>query len=313
MTTSGVSTAMVFPGMGPVPFRDVGRFMVADRRARELVAVADDVLGYSLVDALRTAEGDYSEAAQVAFLVNCLACARWAEDVLGVEATVCAGPSFGEKAAVAYAGALPLADAVRMTLGLARCMDDYFAREFTDIVTHSFVRTPAAELATIRAELDAEGEWNELSCRIDDDFFMLSLPESRVEWLSKRLRSVGGLSLYTMRPPMHAAPFAPLRAEAAGKVLDALPFTDPRIPVVADQDGALLRTADEIRTMLLDGFTRALDWPATVAGLRAAGARRICVAGPDSLFGRVGVTTTAFEVVPALPRSALMPRVALAA
>lgn len=194
-------TALVFPGMGPVPFAEVGRFMVANPIARDLVAVADDALGYSLVDAFRTSPGDYSEAAQVAFFVNCLACAYWAEEHLGVEPGIVAGPSFGEKAALAYTGALELPDAVRLTAEIARCLEEYFATEHRDIVTLSFVRAPRDGLDAILAELDEAGEWHEISCRIDDGFFMLSLSEHRVGWMEERLRAIGSLPLYTMRPP----------------------------------------------------------------------------------------------------------------
>ncbi|MFE9425676.1 ACP S-malonyltransferase [Kitasatospora sp. NPDC006697] len=301
-------TAMVFPGMGPAAFREAGRFMVANRQARALVAVADEVLGYSLVDAFREAEGDYSEAAQVAFLVNCLASAEWAREELGVAAEAVLGPSFGEKAAVAYAQALPVPEAVRMTAELARCMDDYFSREHTDIVVQSFVRTPEPELRTILAELDEQGEWHDISCYIDEGFYMLSLRESRVEWLQQRLRAVGGMPLYTMRPPLHSGAFTGLREKAEREVLATLEFTDPKLPVVADQDGALLTTAEQVRTMLLDSIVRPLRWPAAVAGLRRLEIERVCVAGPDSLFGRVPCTTANFEVLPANPRLAMTPR-----
>lgn len=35
---------------------------------------------------------------------------------------------------------------------------------------------------------------------------------------------------------------------------------------------------------------------------------RVCVAGQDSLFGRVGTTTRALEVVAVTPRLAMAPR-----
>ncbi|MEU0523250.1 ACP S-malonyltransferase [Streptomyces niveus] len=302
------TTAMVFPGMGPSPFSDVGRFMVVNPEARELVAIADDVLGYSLVDTFREAEGDYSEAAQVAFLVNCLASARWAERELGIVPSVVTGPSFGEKAALAYCGALTVPDAIRMTAELARCMDDYFRHAHQDIVTLSFVRAPEEGLTAIFADLDAAGEWHDISCYIDDGFYMVSLSEHRVDWFRSRLRDVGALSLYTMRPPMHCAAFAPLRDRVEREVLAGLDFADPRLPVVADQDGALVETGAGLRAMLLDSFTRPLSWPDVIDGLRSFGTRRVCVAGPDNLFGRVGRTTEAFEVVPANPRAAMTPR-----
>ncbi|MBL1110304.1 ACP S-malonyltransferase [Streptomyces sp. 5-8] len=301
-------TALVFPGMGPVPFAEVGRFMVASPYARDLVAVADEVLGYSLVDAFRTSPGDYSQAAQVAFFVNCLACAHWARDHLGVEPGIVAGPSFGEKAAIAYTGALELPDAIRLTAEIARCLEEYFAEEHRDIVTLSFVRAPRDGLDAILAELDEAGEWHEISCHIDDGFHMVSLSEHRVAWMEQRLRAIGSLPLYTMRPPMHASAFRPLRDKAAREVVSRYSFADPALPVVADQDGRLLHTGEELRTMLLDGFDHPMDWPRVTTALKDAGVRRLCVAGPDGLFGRVPCSVRNFDVVAAQPRLAMTPR-----
>ena len=73
-------SAVVFPGMGASSFADVGRFMVANPFARRRAAIAGEVLGYSLIDRYRDSEHDYTEAAQVAFLANCLALAEWAVD-----------------------------------------------------------------------------------------------------------------------------------------------------------------------------------------------------------------------------------------
>ncbi|MEU3572904.1 ACP S-malonyltransferase [Kitasatospora sp. NPDC036755] len=299
-------TAFVFPGMAPSQFSDVAKFMMINPHARELLAVADEVLGYSLFARYRDGRSDYSEHAQIAFFLNSLASARWAEERYG-RPQVIAGPSFGSKAAAVYSNALDLADAIRLTAELARHEDEYFAAEHRDIVTHSFARTPADRLAEILAELDALGGWYEISCYIDDDFHMLSLEESRVEWLEGRLRAAGGLPLYSMRPPMHCAAFATLRDTVEREVFAGLTFADPELPVVADQDGALLTTGEGVRTMMLEGYVKPVRWPDTVAGLQAAGVGRVVVTGPDKLFGRVPVTTSSFETLAANPRTAMMP------
>ncbi|WP_447002574.1 ACP S-malonyltransferase [Saccharothrix isguenensis] len=300
--------AFVFPGMGPTRFADVGKFMVAHPVARELVAIADERLGYSLVDRYAEADGDYSRHAQIAFLVNCLALARWAEQHLDAHPDYCAGPSFGGKAAAAFSGALSVSDAVWVTAEMARCLDEYFAVEHRDAVTQSFVRTPPERIADITGELDAAGEWYELSCRVDEDFAMLTLSERRVEWLAGRLRATGGLPLYVMRPPMHCVAFTGLARKVEDEVLSRLTFADPKIPVVADQDGALLTTGAQVRAMLLDGCTTPVDWPSVVGTLKASGVGTVHVCGQDALFGRVGVTTSNFTVVPVDPRTAMMPR-----
>jgi [acyl-carrier-protein] S-malonyltransferase len=307
-TDSRTGTAMVFPGMGPSRFEDLAKFLLINPLARKLVASADDILGYSLLDRYRDTAGDYSEYAQIAFLVTCLAMARWSEETLGARPEVCAGPSFGGKAAAAYSGALTFPEAVLLTARLARCEEEYFAREHRDVVTQSFVRMPEDRLAGVLRELAEQGEWYDMSCYIDDDFFMVSLREGRLEWFQRRLRASGGFPLYTMRPPMHSAAFAPLRDRVERAVVADLRFADPSIPVIADQDGALLNSADGVRTMLLDGFVRPVRWPAVVATLQRLRIGTLYVAGPDSIFGRVGCTNRRFDVVAANPRLALQPQ-----
>ncbi|MDT0269261.1 ACP S-malonyltransferase [Streptomyces sp. DSM 44915] len=300
MTDNGEDplAAVVFPGMGPTRYQDVAEFMAHDPVARRLVAVADEALGYSLRERYQETEGDYSPVAQVAFMVNCVAFAEWAEERMDARPALCVGPSFGAKAAAAYSGALDLADAVRLTERLALLMEDYFRTAHQDLVTLSFVRLPAERLAELQGEIDALGEWHDLACTLDEDFFMLTVAERRVEWLSTRLRSLGAMPLYTMRPPMHSEVFAPLRARAAAEVVDGLTFHPPRLPLVSDHDGGLVDTADGVRTLLLDGFVRRLHWPTVVSALRAAEVRRLWVAGQDSLFGRVPATLRNFTVTP---------------
>ena len=308
VTEFTASEAVVFPGMGPSRFADVGKFMVINPYARRLVAQADERLGYSLVDAFRDTEGDYSRHAQVSFLVNCVALAQWAEGELGARPEVVVGPSFGGKALAAYAGALSFSDAVWMTHEFARCLDEFFATEFADVVTHSFVRTPQDVLAGLFAEMDELGYWHDVSCHIDHDFHMVSLSRDNLEWFQQKLRRNGGMSLYTMHPPMHVSSFGPLRKKIQAEVFDQLAFSDPTLPVVNDQDGSVVTTGEQVRDMLLDGIVNTVRWPDAVATLKGLGVTKVHVAGQDSLFGRVAVTNKNFTVVAVDPKLAVSPR-----
>ncbi|GAA4526117.1 ACP S-malonyltransferase [Amycolatopsis samaneae] len=301
-------TAVVFPGMGPTGFADVAKFMLVDPFARGLLAEADRVLGYSLVDRYAEEERDYSVSAQLAMLVNCLALAEWAGEHLGLAPDFCTGPSFGEKAAAVHSGALGFPEALWLTGELARREERYFARAHQDVVTQSLARTPRSVLEEILGELDDRGEWHEMSCYVDDSFHMVSLRKDALDWFRQRVRAGGGMALYTMWPPLHSSAFAELRDEVASEVLSEVSFRDPVVPVVADQDGTVLRTGDGVRRMLLDGYVRPVRWPDVVSALRGFGVGRVYVAGPDRLFGRVGVTTANFEVVAVDPRRALRPR-----
>lgn len=300
--------AMVFPGMGPQDFGSVGKFLLIDPEAARLVAEASDVLGYDLFLRYRDSDADYAEPAQVSFLVVCLALAGWAAENLGAEPAYCTGPSFGGKAAAVRSGALGFRDAVWLTAQLARVEREYFSQEQPGVLTQSFARTAPEKLAEIRAELDALGEWHEISCELDTDFTMLSLRAERLEWLQQRIRSAGGLPLYTVDPPAHCQAFGPLRDRVAAELFPELTFTDPVLPVVADQDGTVRTTAEGVRTMLLDGFVHTVRWPTVVRSLADRGVRELYVCGPDSLFGRVPIVRDTFRVTPVDTRTALNPR-----
>lgn len=306
-----MSTALVFPGMGPTRFGELGRFLLLNPIARELVAEADEALGHSVFDRFRASEEDYSPAAQVAFMVACTALARWVREEEGTEPVVCAGPSFGEKPLTGHAGALDFADAVRMTADLARCTAEYFATEHRDVVTQSFVRAPEEGLRELLAGMTERGEWHDLSCRLDRGFEMVSLHERHLPEFQRRLRSIGALPLYAMRPPMHSSAFTGLRDRAAAEVIDALPLRDPVLPVLADQDARPVGTAAEVRRMLLDHFVRPVDWPAVLTRFRELGVTRLLIAGPDTLFGRVECAKRDFEVVTVDPQRAMRPRAAV--
>ncbi|MGW1811136.1 ACP S-malonyltransferase [Streptomyces sp. NPDC002078] len=282
--------------MGPSKFAEVGKFLLLDPFARARLAEADQALGTSVFDNFREQTDDYSEFSQVAFLVNSMAMADRAEETLGVVPDICVGPSFGQKAAAAYVGSLPFAEVVRLTAELARLEEDFFGREYTDVVTHSFVRTPEERLAEILADFDERGVWYEFSGHLDRGFTMLSLRENELEELKERISKAGGYSMYSMRPPVHAPAFAALRRRAEEEVFSRYAFADPELPVVTDQDGTVINSADELRTMMLDTFDRPINWPAVVAALKDSGVSRVCVTGPDNLFHRLDCTKDNFEV-----------------
>ncbi|MFF8845296.1 ACP S-malonyltransferase [Streptomyces sp. NPDC015127] len=301
-------TALVFPGIKPSPFDDLGKFLLVNPIARKLTAIADDTLGYSLIDHYRQADSEYSEYERVSFLVVCLALAYWAEETMDLEADACAGASFGGTPAAVYAGSLDFAEAIWLTARWNDCVRAYFARENGDVVTQSFARTPESRLAEILQELDDAGEWYEIACHVDDDFWMLSVRERRLGWLQSSLRALGGMPMYTMRTPMHSRAFAPLRDMIEEELVDKLQFSDPVLPIVCDHDGTVLGTADEVRRLLLDGVVRTVRWPAAMTTLAGHNVDRVVVSGPDGLWGRVDCVRRTFDVVTLTPAMALRPR-----
>ncbi|MET8584730.1 ACP S-malonyltransferase [Streptomyces collinus] len=308
MSAGDPATAIAFPGIRQSPFADLGKFLLINPVARRLTEIADDTLGYSTLDRYRQADSAYSAGERVSFLVTCLALAHWAEDTLDLRPALCVGASFGDTAAAVYAGALDFAEAVWLTARWNDCVEAYFAENHADVVTQSFARTPEPRFAEILRELDEAGEWYEIACHVDDDFWMLSVREHRLDWLHTAVRARGGLPMYTMRPPMHASVFAPLRDTIERDLVSRLDLRDPHLPIVGDHDGTVVETAAGVRRLLLDGVVRTVQWPAAMATLAGHGVERLVVSGPDGLWGRVDCARSRFDVVPLTPAVALRPR-----
>lgn len=166
-------SALIFPGIPHLPGDRPGPllrrrpFHARQPFTRKLTVATDEVLGYSLTDRFAGSEDGYPVDAQVAFMVNCVALARWSSGGAGRRRRLLRRAELRREAAAAWTGALPFPDAVRMTAELARMTKDYFRREYQDAVTQSFVRTPASTLQEILAEMDERGEWYDISCHID--------------------------------------------------------------------------------------------------------------------------------------------------
>lgn len=303
-----MSTAIVLPALGPVRRNELGKFLMISPFARERMSIADEVLGFSLADALLAADDDYSEAVQLAYFVACLSLAEFAEQRLGITPDHCVGPSFGERTALTYTGALSFSDGLRLVQLIARLEHEYFAVEHPGIVTHTFVRVPEERLKEMLAGLDERGQWYEISGHLDPDFHMVSLSESVLDDFKAEISAAGGYSMSTMRPPAHAGIFGPLRERIARTLDERFTLAAPRLPIVSYQDGQVLQSPETVRTALLDGFVRPIRWMETVRSLQEREVGRLCFAGPDTMFHRLRSTTEAFEVDLVDIRHVLRPR-----
>jgi [acyl-carrier-protein] S-malonyltransferase len=294
--------------MGPSKFGDVGRFMTVSPFARRRLAEANAALGYSLLDELRSGPDSYSAAQQIGFLVNSVAMADWMEKSLGFRPDMCVGSSFGERAAVAYSGAMPFAEVVQLTAELARCELDYFREEHRDLVSQLVVRTPRERLDDVLTTMSRDGEWHEISGYFDHGVHLVTMHEEHLAGFKRKISDCGGYSLTTMRPAAHARVLAPLRARMREEVFGKFSFTAPAMPIISDQDGALISEGAEVAALLEASTDTPVHWGHIHERLVNEGLTRICVAGPDFLIHRLELLRKNFEVVTAGPKDALQPR-----
>jgi [acyl-carrier-protein] S-malonyltransferase len=303
------ASAFVFPGLAGTTFAELGKFMVLDRFAKQRVRMADEVLGYSLLERFRdSADDNYSESSQVASLVSSLALADRAEVLLGARPRYCAGPSFGQKPAAVYTGALDFAEGIRLTVEIARWEREYFRTQHSDVVTHTVVRVPEDRLTELLAAWTDQGRWLEVSGDLDRGFAMVSMREALLEEFKRAVTAMGGYSMYTMRPGAHSTLFGELRRGMERDVFAGFDVLAPEVTMVADQDGSIVGSAAAMRTMLLDSFDRPFDWRAVVSTLAAEAVGTVYITGADALFFRLDSTVRHFRVVRVNPESALRPQ-----
>ncbi|WP_037321278.1 ACP S-malonyltransferase [Amycolatopsis orientalis] len=292
---TAAETAYFFPGLDGFKLAEIGKFLVLSPFARERLAVADEVLGYSVIRTLRDSDDYASPAARAATLVNALSLADWAKENLG-EPGFCVGMSFGELIAAAYAECLPFADAVRIAAGVGECELDYFRTAHQDLVTQVVTRVAAERMDELLADLSDRGVWYDLSGHVDDGHYLITMAEKHLEEFTAGVGRAGGYSLYAMRPAAHCSAFGPLRDRIEAEVLRGTVFADPAVPVVSDVDGSVLRTGRAVRELVLSGFLRPLEWRSTAVALAGLGVRRLCVVGLDRMWFRLAVTKKNFIV-----------------
>jgi [acyl-carrier-protein] S-malonyltransferase len=292
---------MLLPGLAPANAAAVGEFMGVDPFVRPRLAEAEEVLGYPLEQRFRSGGAGADEYRQLAFLINTLALADRAEQRLRVTPAVCLAPSFGLLAAIVHLGVLPFADVVRLVAHNARHEAEFLAGPDADVVTYYVFRTPEDALREVLGEMAGRAEWAEISGRFDAGFFAVSMRASSVAGFTRGIRERAGVPLYRMSPPVHCSRLGPVRDRLAA--LCPPTFTDPRVPLISELDGSLVRTGAGVRALLLDGVVGPIRWPDAVAALERLGVRTVCVPGPSNLFDRL--VRTRFDAMTVTPESAL--------
>jgi [acyl-carrier-protein] S-malonyltransferase len=81
----------------------------------------------------------------------------------------------------------------------------------------------------------------------------------------------------------HSRMMLPVQQRLAG-AMEGLTFVDPRVPMVSNASGELVRTGEEIRRALVDQIASAVRWVDCVETLRAAGVGRFVELGPGRVL-----------------------------
>jgi len=282
-----MSTAFLFPGQG-AQVVGMGRDLAANLpAAKALFDEASAILGYDLLEVCTngpTEKLNATNISQPAIFVASMAALEQlkATDSAALEGvTHTAGLSLGEYTALAYAGAISFADAVKVVKARGEAMQAAAEATPSGMVAVLAIDVPDVEALVIEARSDGVLEIANYLCpgntvisgsaaAIEEACRLAETKQYRVA----KLAVAGAFHTSLMKPADERL------AEALAKV----EIKAPRIPVWSNVDAKLHTDPAEIRTLLVKQVLSPVLWEATIRGLMEAGATKFYEIGPGRVL-----------------------------
>ena len=276
--------AFVFPGQGAQKV-GMGRALAEHSPiCRDTFAEADEALGESLSRVIFEGPDErllLTENAQPAILtVSVAACRLLASR--GLRPDLLAGHSLGEYAAHVAAGTLTFADALRIVRRRGRYM-----QEAVPVGTGAMAAILGLDLEQVEQACAEAAEGQVVSpANINDPVQVVIAGHAEaVTRAGQRARALGARKVVPLHvsAPFHCALMAPAEARLAPD-LRALAAADPVVPVVANVDAAIKRTASASVEALIAQVSRPVRWLDVVRQLASSGVRTYVEAGPGTVL-----------------------------
>lgn len=279
---------LLFPGQGsqkPGMARDLA---AAFPEAKAVLDSVDETLGHAFTRVMFEGPAEELTAthnAQPALLAHGAAAWRVIEERVRPHVRAAAGHSLGEYTAYHAAGALPLADALRLVRRRGELMHDAgTAQPGTMAAVLGTLSRPIEELCTqasAEAGLVVAANYNA------DEQTVVSGEIAGVERVMELAKEAGAKR--AVRLSVAGAFHSPLMGPAESGLaaaIDSAPFADPAFPVFANVTAAAVTTASEAREMLRRQLTSAVRWTQSVRNMASRWPAALYVeVGPGAVLG----------------------------
>ncbi len=283
--------AFVFPGQGSQAV-GMGRALAESSPAAAAVfAAADAALGEPISrlawegpeeDLNRT---ENSQPALVATSIAYLEAVRerWYQLAVDIpEPAFAAGHSMGQYSALVAAGALDLADAVRLVRIRGQQMQSSGAGREGRMA--AVIGLDDANLPALVERASAHGVFG-IANRNSPGQVVVSGERKAVDASLTIAKDLGARRAIEL--PVSVAAHSPLMAAAAEgmrAVLATVTFRDPHPPLLANVDARVIASAEGCRAELVDHLTTGVDWVGAVSAMRADGVDTFIEIGPGQVL-----------------------------
>ncbi len=287
MPVDPATTAALFPGQGSQQI-GMGRALAeAYPVAKATFAEADEILGFSLSRLMW--EGPVEELndtinTQPALLVHSMAAWRvLQEQQPDFRPAYMAGHSLGELSALAAAGALEFADAVRLVRLRGEVMRA--AGEQHPGKVAAILGMNVAQVETICAEVSTPEAPVQVANDNSPGQVVISGAASAVEAAGQRAKEAGARRVVMLKVsvPVHSVLMEPARAAFAAALAET-PIHDPQVPVIGNTTARPLTTAAEVRADLEAQLTGRVRWTETMHYLLSQGMRTFLELGSGTVL-----------------------------
>jgi [acyl-carrier-protein] S-malonyltransferase len=276
--------AFVFPGQGSQAVGMGRAFSEVSAGARRIFEEANDALGFDLrrvmfegpeADLALTA--NTQPAVLTASVAAAVACAE-----RGITPALAAGHSLGEYSALVVAGALRLADAVRVVRRRGELMQEAVPVGTGAMAAIMGVNADVVEQVCVEA---GQGEVVEIANVNSEQQIVIAGHRTAVERAVALVKERGGRKsvLLPVSAPFHCSLMSPA-AEGLAVELSKVTVSDPTIPIVRNVDGAVTRRAADVVPFLLRQVASPVRWTACVRRLAAEGATAFVEVGPGRVL-----------------------------
>ena len=283
VTDNNMSLALLFPGQGSQIVGMAQELAGTEPAAAEVLAVADEVLGFSLSSLMAHGPEDALTAtknAQPAILAHSVAVLRVVQDRLG-SVSFAAGHSLGEFSAHVAAGTLSFEDALASVRLRGELMFDAGQARPGTMAAVLGLDDDALEhvCASVDAGICVPANFNSAGQVV------ISGDIAGVEQGMERAKEAGAKRVLQLN--VSGAFHSPLMEPAAAGLrakLESIEFSDPTCPVVSNVTAQPVSDGSQARELLVEQLTSPVRWGASVAAMVQAGAEEFIELGPGSVL-----------------------------